>query len=170
MNNYWQNWNCMDSVDSFSIFFKTNYRISISMSFIRAKTLHYQQKQPESQRSILGPFLFLLYFNDLPDCIPKSRIALFADDTSLNKLGSKANDEVCNEVKTARSWFKESKLTIHTDDCESLGFGTSEPFPFEDFGAENCKNLGIYLDAKHAFKKPIEHVTKKLNKILWNNI
>ena len=36
-------------------------------------------------RSILGPFLFLLYINELPDCIPKNRIALFADGTSLKR-------------------------------------------------------------------------------------
>ena len=52
---------------------------------------------------------------------------------------------------------------------ESLSFGTSEPFPFEAFGAEirsqtHCKYLSVYLDAKLTFKKHIEHVTKKLNK------
>ena len=122
-----------------------------------------------SQGSILGPFLFLLYINDLPDCIQVSRIALFADDTSLYNIGPKANEEICNDVKTARSWFKDNKLTINTDKCESLSFGTSETFPFEAFGAEirsqtHCKYLGVYLDAKLTFKKHIEHVTKKLNK------
>ena len=60
-------------------------------------------------------------------------------------------------------------MTINTDKCKSLSFGTSEPFPFEVFGAEicsqtQCKYLGVYLDAKLTFKKHIEHVTKKLNK------
>ena len=117
------------------------------------------------QGSIVGPFLFLLYINDLPECIPESRIALFADDTSLYNFGPKANDEICNDVRTARSRFKDNKMTINTDKYESQRFGTSEPFPFEAFGAEirsqtHCKYLGVYLDAELTFKKLIEHVTK----------
>ena len=67
------------------------------------------------QGSILGPFLFLLYNNDLPGCIPVSRIALLADDTSLYNFGPKAIEDICNDVKTARSWFKDNKLTINTN-------------------------------------------------------
>ena len=67
------------------------------------------------QVSILGPFLFILYIKDLPDCNPESRIALFADDNSLYNFEPNANDEICDDVKTARSWFKDNKLTINTN-------------------------------------------------------
>ena len=38
-----------------------------------------------SQDSILGPALFLLYLNNLPDSILNSKVTMFADDTKLYK-------------------------------------------------------------------------------------
>ena len=51
--------------------------------------------------SILGPFLFLVYINDLPSYIGNSsKIAIFADDTSIVKAGPR------NQCFYKRTWIE----------------------------------------------------------------
>ena len=60
------------------------------------------------QGSVLGPILFLLYINGLPDNI-KSNVRLFTDDTTvyLAVQGQEDTDIIQNDLNILQEWEKE---------------------------------------------------------------
>ena len=54
------------------------------------------------QGSNLGPLLFLLYINDLTNCLTSSSASMFADDTNISTNG-KINDELQERINV-ESW------------------------------------------------------------------
>ena len=80
------------------------------------------------QGSILGPLLFLLYVNDMPQAV-NSDILLYADDTCLIYTGKdiKTIDEQLNtDFSSLCDWFIDNKLSVHFGDekTKSILFGT----------------------------------------------
>ena len=63
------------------------------------------------QGSILGPLLFLLYVNDMPDVVKDSSIYLYADDTVLLNYG-KNMINVKNEMQRENCILVWTKQTI----------------------------------------------------------
>ena len=69
------------------------------------------------QGSILGPFLFLIYINDLPDEL-KSNAKLFADDTSLFAIVNDKNESaniLNNDLKLVSKWAYDWKMLFNPD-------------------------------------------------------
>ena len=69
------------------------------------------------QGSVLGPLLFLLFINDLPN-VSKFMVKLFADDTLLAMSGNDIRTLEKNaniEMKKISKWFSNNKLTLNVD-------------------------------------------------------
>ena len=76
------------------------------------------------QGSVLGPILFLLFINDLPDHI-KSRILLFADDLKLiaNALHKAIVDE---DLESLERWESLWCLRFNLDKCKVLHLSAND--------------------------------------------
>ena len=69
------------------------------------------------QGSVLGPLLFLIYINDLPDEITSS-CKIFADDTSLfSKIENKSysNFQLNKDLETISKWAFQWKMLFNPD-------------------------------------------------------
>jgi len=73
------------------------------------------------QGSVLGPLLFIIYINDLPNLLT-SKIKLFADDCLLYQIISSPNDSLSlqNDLALIDTWCHDWQMTLNYDKCQVM--------------------------------------------------
>ena len=90
------------------------------------------------QGSVLGPLLFMLFVNDLPQYIVNGRCSMYADDTILYCNGvdvPRVISSIQQCLNCASHWYTANRLILNTTKCSVMLFGAS----IYDKGTNNCK-------------------------------
>ena len=124
------------------------------------------------QGSVLGPTMFIIFINDLPDIV-ESQAYLFADDTKIYRTITTEEDKntLQEDLERLTEWSNTWLLKFHPQKCKHLHIGTKNPdpdFEYELMGnklekVQEEKDIGVAVDEKLKFEKHICDKVKKAN-------
>ena len=130
------------------------------------------------QGSILGPLLFLMYINDLPNCLRVAAPRMFADDTSITLSAKTVADlklAVTSELNNLTCWLRANKLSLNVAKTELMIIGSRQRLntQCEEINisiddrtitrVDHVKSLGLTIDAQLSWSKHVDEISKKVS-------
>ena len=127
------------------------------------------------QGSVLGPLLFVVFINDLPEVIDDGSVMyLFADDTKLYRQTKTLDDTDITQcdIDNMHEWGIEWGMFYHPSKCHALKLGpriselhdTFTPYTMGGTHLDTVpkeKDLGVTIDCDLSF---VQHMIEKVNK------
>ena len=122
------------------------------------------------QGTVLGPILFLVFINDLPDCV-KSPTRLFAEDCVVYRTIDSEEDarELQTDLDNLQKWEDTWLMQFHPDKCQTIRFTNKRNTINTDYKihgqtlqlVDSAKYLGVNLQSKVNWSS---HVSTTANK------
>ena len=129
------------------------------------------------QGSVLGPALFLIFINDLPDIV-QNLVKIFADDTKLFSTVKTQEDcdSIQNDLNSLSTWSDQWQLKFNASKCKRMHIGYTnqqrEYSMLEEGRVVNIseiteeKDLGVTFTNDLKFSRHIEISVNKANKMI----
>ena len=125
------------------------------------------------QGSVLGPILFVVFINDMPEVV-KNSCKLFADDAKLYRSVKTEMDNASlqDDITSMVAWSEKWQLPFNESKCKCLHIGketTASSYHMNSHLLENVteeKDLGVIVDNKLKFHIHTSAAIKKANSIL----
>ena len=131
----------------------------------------------------LGPLLYLVYVNDLLNCLKHSHVSMYADDTSIyfasNSI-SEINEAINADLAALKLWLQGNKLSLNVAKTEGMiirsrcklkklaSYDSVKPqFNIENDDiklVENTKYLGIQVDLQLKWSSQLTSLTSKISR------
>ena len=110
------------------------------------------------QGTVLGPLLFLIYINDLPQFVSEgTNVRLFADDSALYRKIKTPNDHLIlqRDLDSLVEWENRNCMEFHPGKCELLRISTKREHNISKFNysihntvieaTKHAKYLGVTI-------------------------
>lgn len=131
----------------------------------------YYTRSGVSQGSNLGPFLFIITINDLPNVAMNSAPLLFADDLKLvHRIKQREDHNILQQdITRIEEWGLENKLKFNVAKCSVLSFSRSQHPSHHQYYMDGkplqrvsqVRDLGVHFSADVNFKAHIVNICKK---------
>ena len=126
------------------------------------------------QASCLGPLLFLVYINDLPQAVQGSSVTMYADDTCLCHQShdlTQLNEAINSDLTKLETWLQGNKLSLNVAKTHSMLISTKQKHNSVKSRSEalelkirdnelevvqKTKYLGVQIDCSLGWKEQIK--------------
>ena len=128
---------------------------------------------------MLGPLLFLLYVNDLLDCVDEFG-RLFADDSKIISIirGMECATRLKIGINAISDWTKKWLMRLNAEKCVIMHFGRKNPradYTVEDVNtgervalakSECERDLGVLISSDLRWRSHIDVIVARANRVL----